>query len=90
MAAAQRYRLGCMTSLYGALPLADALGRIRKLGYRYAAPGRTHAGETVYAADLPASKRTQVRQLFRDQGVEPFILETAVSRRHRRAGQCFR
>jgi sugar phosphate isomerase/epimerase len=73
MAAAERYRLGCMTSLYGALPLADALERIRKLGYRYAAPGRTHAGETVYAADMPASKRTLVRQQFRDQGVEPFM-----------------
>ncbi|MEK7750931.1 MAG: sugar phosphate isomerase/epimerase family protein [Acidobacteriota bacterium] len=73
MAAAERYRLGCMTSLYATLPLADALGRIRKLGYRYAAPGRTHAGETVYAADLPASKKTEVQQKFRDQGVEPFM-----------------
>jgi sugar phosphate isomerase/epimerase len=73
MAAAVPYRLGCMTGLYANLPLADALERIRKIGYRYASPGRTHAGETVFDADMPASKRIQVQQQFRDHGIEPFM-----------------
>ena len=73
MAAARPYRLGCMASLYSTLPLTDALSRIRKIGYRYAVPSRTHAEETVYAAGMPASKRTQVQQQFRDHGVEPFM-----------------
>ena len=73
LAAAGRYRLGCFAGLYAALPLADALDRIRKIGFRYAVPSRTHAGETVYAGDMPASKRTQVQQQFRDHGVEPFM-----------------
>jgi len=73
LAAADRYRLGCFAGLYAALPLAEALDRIRKIGFRYAVPSRTHAGETVYAGDMPASKRTQVQQQFRDHGVEPFM-----------------
>lgn len=83
MAAAEPYRLGCMASLYGTLSLADALERIRKIGYRYAVPSRTHAGETVYAADMSASKRTQVQQQFRDYGVEPFMAVGGFSDVHR-------
>jgi sugar phosphate isomerase/epimerase len=36
-------------------------------------PSRTHAEETVYAAGMPASRRTEVQRQFRDHGVEPFM-----------------
>jgi sugar phosphate isomerase/epimerase len=72
-APAGRYQLGCLTSLYGSLPLDAALERIRKLGYRYAVPGRTHAGEAVYTPGMPAAKRTETERQFRDHGVEPFM-----------------
>ncbi|MBI4873167.1 MAG: sugar phosphate isomerase/epimerase [Acidobacteria bacterium] len=72
-AAAEPYRLGCLASLYGSLPLAAALERIRKLGFRYTVPSKVHAGENVYTTDLPAARRAEVRRQFADHGVEPFM-----------------
>lgn len=72
-AGGERYRLGAMATLYASLPLDDALTRIRKAGFRYVSLGRRHAGETVYAPDLPKPDRKRMLRRIRDLGVEPFM-----------------
>src|SRR5262245_34876615 len=41
----ERYRLGVMATTLAALPLDDAMTRIRKIGYRYISMSRRHANE---------------------------------------------
>jgi sugar phosphate isomerase/epimerase len=71
--APERYRLGCMASMYSALPLADALARIRKIGYRYIAPSARHAGEAVFTPDVPGAERQRMLRRMKDLGVQPFL-----------------
>lgn len=68
--AATSYQLGCMTSLYGRHPMARALEGIRKAGYRYICPGRSHA-DLAFTEALSASDRTQLRGLMKDQDLTP-------------------
>ena len=70
---AEHYRLGCMAGMYSSLPLAEALGRIRKIGYRYIAPGARHAGEPVFTPELPAAERPRMLRRMKDLGVTPFL-----------------
>jgi sugar phosphate isomerase/epimerase len=69
---AERYRLGCMTSVYGRQPMTRALAGIRKAGYRYIGPGRGHPD---FPFDKPQSENTraELRRVFKDHGVEPIL-----------------
>ena len=55
--APERYRLGVMASMYGSVPLDDAMARIRKAGYHYICPGNRHGSEVVFAPSLPKAER---------------------------------
>jgi sugar phosphate isomerase/epimerase len=62
-----------MASMYATVPLADALMRIRKAGYRYVTPSPRHAGEAVFTAELPAAERPRMLRRMKDLGVQPFL-----------------
>src|ERR1017187_659330 len=51
--APERYKLGVMASMYSAVPLDDAMARIKKAGYHYICAGNSHGGEVVFAPTLP-------------------------------------
>lgn len=70
-AAPERYKLGVNASMYGVLPLDQAMAHIRQAGYRYICIGRAHAGEVIYSPELPKSERTRMLRRIRDLGVEP-------------------
>lgn len=71
--APERYKLGVNASIYGELPLDEAMTRIHKAGYRYICIGRMHAGEAVYSPELPKTERTRILRRIRDLGVEPIM-----------------
>lgn len=68
-----RYKLGVMATTLSALPLDDAMTRIRKIGYRYISMSRTHAKEPVFAPEMTKAERTRMLRRIRDLGVEPFL-----------------
>ena len=70
---AERYKLGCMASMYSTAPMADALARIRKAGYRYIAPSPKHAGEAFFTPEAPAAERQRRLRRMKDLGVTPFL-----------------
>jgi sugar phosphate isomerase/epimerase len=72
-AAPDRYKLGVNASMYGELPLDEAMARIRKAGYRYICIGRMHGGEVVYSPEVPKAERTRILRRIRDLGVEPIM-----------------
>lgn len=72
-AAPERYKLGVNASMYGGLPLDQAMTHVRKAGYRYICIGRVHAGEVVYSPELPKAERTRILHRIRDLGVEPIM-----------------
>lgn len=72
-AAPQTYKLGVMASMFGALPLDDAMSQIRKAGYRYICPGRRHGSDVVYSPEMPKPERTRMLRRLRDLGVEPIL-----------------
>ena len=72
-AATERYQLGVNASMYGELPLDQAMAHVRKAGYRYICIGRAHAGELVYSPDLPKAERARILRRIRDSGVEPVM-----------------
>jgi len=59
--------------MYATVPLADALTRIRKAGYRYVTPSPKHAGEAVFTPELPAAERPRILRRMKDLGVQPFL-----------------
>jgi len=71
--AARSFRLGCMASMYSGLRLEEAVSRIRKAGYRYIAPARSHAGEAIFSPEVPAGARAGMLRRIKDLGVEPFL-----------------
>jgi sugar phosphate isomerase/epimerase len=71
--APEPYRLGVMAGMYGMLPLADAMSRIRKAGYRYISMARKHGDDVVFAPELSKSERKAMLGRIRDLGVEPFL-----------------
>jgi len=62
-----------MASMYATVPLADALTRIRKAGYRYVTPSPKHAGEAVFTPELAAAERPRMLRRMKDLGVQPFL-----------------
>jgi sugar phosphate isomerase/epimerase len=70
--AAAGYRLGCMTSVYGRQPMSRALAGIRKAGYRFIGPGRSHT-DLAFTGALDAGGRSQLKRMFQDQGVQPIL-----------------
>ena len=71
--AAPRYKLGVMTSMYAALPLDEAMKRVRKAGFNCISPARKHASDVVYSTDLPKAERARMLRRIRDLGVEPVM-----------------
>lgn len=71
--AADRYQLGVMATLYAALPLDEAMSRIRKAGYRYISMGRRHGSENVFTPDLSPADRSRMLRRIRDLGVQPVM-----------------
>ena len=69
----ERHKLGVMAAMYSSVPLADALARIRKAGYRYITPGPKHAGEAVFTPELPAADRGPMLRRIQDAGLQPFL-----------------
>ena len=70
--AAPGYRLGCMTSVYGRQPMTRALEGIRKAGFRYIGPGRSHP-DLPFSAAAGADVRAQLKRLFADYGLRPIM-----------------
>jgi sugar phosphate isomerase/epimerase len=70
---AESYRLGVMAGMYSALPLEEAMTRIRKAGYRYISIARKHGSETVYAPELTESERASVVRRIKSCDVQPFL-----------------
>jgi len=71
--APERYQLGVMATMYGSVPLDDAMSRIKKAGYRYICIGNRHGTETVFAPSLPKAERARMLRRIRDLGVQPFM-----------------
>ena len=71
--APERYQLGVMATMYGSVPLDDAMARIKKAGYHYICIGNRHGTETVFAPSLPKAERTRMLRRIRDLGVQPFM-----------------
>jgi hypothetical protein len=69
--ASERYKLGVMATMYSALPLDDAMARIRKAGYRYISMGRRHAEEDVFSPEMTKAERAAMLRRIRDLGVDP-------------------
>ncbi|MBI3696493.1 MAG: sugar phosphate isomerase/epimerase, partial [Acidobacteria bacterium] len=68
-----RYILGVMATMYGSLPLDEAMSRIRKAGYQYISIGRRHGSEAVFAPDMPQADRTRMLRRIKDLGVTPVM-----------------
>jgi sugar phosphate isomerase/epimerase len=68
-----RYRLGVMAGMYAALPLDEALARIRKAGYRYISMARKHGSDVVFAPEMSKQERKDMLRRIRSAGVEPFL-----------------
>ncbi len=68
-----RYQLGVMATVFAALPLDDALTRIRKIGYRYISMSRQHAGQPVFDPAMTKPQRQAMLRRIRDLGVQPFM-----------------
>jgi sugar phosphate isomerase/epimerase len=71
--AAPRYKLGVMAAMYAALPLNEAMKRIRKAGFQCVCPARKHGSDVVYSTDLPKAERPRMLRRIRDLGVEPVM-----------------
>jgi sugar phosphate isomerase/epimerase len=71
--APERYQLGVMATMYGTVPLDDAMSRIRKAGYRYISIGARHGSEVVFGPSLSKADRTRMLRRIRDLGVQPFM-----------------
>ena len=67
------YQLGVMATMFGTLPLDDAMTRIRKIGYRYISMSRRHANEAVFAPEMPSLERAQMLRRIRGLGIQPFM-----------------
>lgn len=68
-----RYRLGVMAAMYAALPVEEAMARIRKAGYRYISVGPTHGADVVFQPQMAKPERAAMRRRILDAGVEPFL-----------------
>lgn len=71
--AAERYQLGVMASMYGSVPLDDAMSRIQKAGYHYICIGNRHGSEAVFEPSLAKADRARMLRRIRDLGVQPFM-----------------
>jgi sugar phosphate isomerase/epimerase len=60
-----------MAQMFRDLPLDQAIARVRRAGYRFIVPSRTHAGEPTFAPELPKSARPAMLRRLKDLGVEP-------------------
>ena len=69
----ERYKLGVMATMFGSLPLDDAMTRIRKIGYRYISMSRRHANEAVFSPEMTKPERARMLRRIRDLGVQPFM-----------------
>jgi sugar phosphate isomerase/epimerase len=72
-AAGARYQLAAMTLPYAAHPIQRALDGIRKAGYRYVGPTSRHAKEALFTTALTPAARAELKQRFKDAGLEPVI-----------------
>ncbi|MFN7939775.1 MAG: sugar phosphate isomerase/epimerase [Bryobacteraceae bacterium] len=72
-APAGAYRLGVMATMFSSLPLADAMSRIQKIGYRYISMSRRHGDEAVFSPEMTKADRVKMLRRIRDLGVEPFL-----------------
>lgn len=71
--AADRYKLGVMATMYSAVPLDDAMTRIRKIGYKYVSLSRRHANQPVFDPAMPKPDRQAMLRRIRSLGVEPVM-----------------
>ena len=62
-----------MAGMYRAVPLDDAMRRIRKAGYRYVSMAAKHGDDVVYSPELPKPERVRMLRRVWDLGVEPFL-----------------
>jgi sugar phosphate isomerase/epimerase len=69
----ESYKLGVMATMYSALPLDEAMARIRKAGYRYISMGRKHADEDVFSPEMTKAERAAMLRRIRGLGVEPIM-----------------
>jgi len=67
----ERYQLGCMSQIYRSTPVDEAFERIRRAGYQYLCPGRTHAGESTFTPEMTSTQRATVKRKIRDAGLAP-------------------
>jgi len=72
-APAERYKLGVMATMYGSLPLEDAIARIRKAGFTYISMSRKHGAENVFTPEMTKAERTAMLRRIRNLGVQPFL-----------------
>jgi sugar phosphate isomerase/epimerase len=70
---AERYKLGVMATMYGSLPLDEAMTRIRKAGYTYISMSRRHGTEPTFSPEMTKADRTRVLRRIRDLGIQPFL-----------------
>jgi sugar phosphate isomerase/epimerase len=70
---AERYKLGVMATMYGSLPLDEAMTRIRKAGYTYISMSRRHGAEATFTPEMTKADRTGVLRRIRNLGVQPFL-----------------
>src|SRR5262249_55572207 len=56
-----------------AIPLDDALSRIRKAGYQYISIAARHNGEPVFVPEMPKTERAAMLRRIRNLGVQPLL-----------------
>src|SRR4030095_1239023 len=67
----ERYQLGAMSQIYRAIPLDEALERIRRSGFRYLSPGPVHAAQLRFTPEMAAEQRNETKRKIRDAGLTP-------------------
>jgi sugar phosphate isomerase/epimerase len=67
----ERYQLGCVGQILRSTPVDEALERIRRAGYRYICPSRTHARESTFTPDMNAEQRATMKRKIADAGLTP-------------------
>ena len=72
-ASPERYKLGVMATMYSALPLDQAMARIRKAGYRYISMSRRVGDEDVFSPEMTKAERAAMLRRIRDLGVDPIM-----------------
>lgn len=71
--APERYQLGCVGQILRSAPVDEALERIRRSGFRYLCPSRTHAREQTFSPEMTPAQRAAMKSKITAAGLIPCL-----------------